>query len=686
LWPHINLEDLSREKPLLCLLNTRARCPPTTFVDYEIEICRLGIDSRTIEPLQLNGYIIYMEGETTETYGKLVALSDGGNGFNNNSTAGFQPGDGLLILEIQQKVMDFLVRCCETILDKPAEALISQYPIQSKLPPVEDGSLWPTTEDLARYAPYLPPQRPNFNRLKALLGARSSAARDHILALKEDPAYFADVVYSWSEHRQEIIRDSAGKIHSSYGQTVFWDVVVTDVVLDAYVSLFSWDVASKQADHLATLHSKYARVINPRYMLPEEFMRGIQIFRALLLHFSNNPIASLHHGLPASPPLRSLFTRALLLHGNTRTLIRSGVDVELDPLLWIVNKMWDPSQRRLYGPQNLVDEMERLVFAEPQQHERISPWVATHFADLGLWVRIKHEVDSYQPWAAGFETAEESFKTDIETEFHKRFVLLTDMNSTIPNLTLGKVGYPCDEKFFYPSDKRLSKSNAQSMRKAEMNLDLFWQEVERQYEAKTGRGLAYTFDDLIPVNSEIERTPGWIESAEETPEKSEAAETTAQPDDLVKPMSNVELKQEKHSAGYTSGFDAYCIKARDVLPELNQAERLEEKDSIQPSFKLDNRAFRVFKALFYTPCDHDGPGEIAWADFLHAMSVMGFGPFKLYGSLWHFDNHIACPIQFHEPRPHSKISLRVAIRMGRRLKRAYGWHAAMFGLDKGKGK
>jgi hypothetical protein len=68
------------------------------------------------------------------------------------------------------------------------------------------------------------------------------------------------------------------------------------------------------------------------------------------------------------------------------------------------------------------------------------------------------------------------------------------------------------------------------------------------------------------------------------------------------------------------------------------------------------------------------------------MKAVGYAPFKLYGSLWHFSHQIDGHIQFHEPYPHSKISLRVATQNGRRLKRAYGWNADMFGLEKGKEK
>jgi len=65
------------------------------------------------------------------------------------------------------------------------------------------------------------------------------------------------------------------------------------------------------------------------------------------------------------------------------------------------------------------------------------------------------------------------------------------------------------------------------------------------------------------------------------------------------------------------------------------------------------------------------------------MSSTGFAIEKLYGSMWQFkpsDLDVERSIQFHEPHPSGKIPFRMARRYGRRLFRAYGWHAGMFKL------
>lgn len=103
----------------------------------------------------------------------------------------------------------------------------------------------------------------------------------------------------------------------------------------------------------------------------------------------------------------------------------------------------------------------------------------------------------------------------------------------------------------------------------------------------------------------------------------------------------------------------------------------------QPTNPLSSRAHKVMKTLFHIPSPSALPGEIAWTDFLFAMTACGFAPEKLYGSVWQFTPlrmDVERSIQFHEPHPKGKIPYRIARRMGRRLARAYGWVGEMFVL------
>ncbi|KAE9380624.1 hypothetical protein N431DRAFT_498454 [Stipitochalara longipes BDJ] len=660
MWPHINMEDLSRDKPILCLLNTRARCPPATLVDYELDNCALGIISGTIVPLQLYGYSMQLEGDTVQTYGKVVAM-----GVDNGLRAGFTPGDGLLILEIQQKTIEFLIKLCEAILDKTTDALLTQFSAVSQLAHLEIVSSWRTIENLTTYAPYIPPQNTCFKRLADYLFARHSIAQDHISALRENPGYFEDTVFQFGEHRPEGIRDSLRRISSSYDEPPFWDRTLLGMVDNIYRSIVLWDVLFKQVLVVLAIEKQYAGELDPGYPLPPEYKKQIRLFHGLLKYCAEDQRQILNYLLPTSPLLRESFAR-MTVNGNTAFVARDNADLEQDPLLWIFLKIWDPAEYNYYGHKAMVDEMERLVFSQPEQRKRISPMVAEHFSGFGLLLLMQLEIEHYHPWAAEFAFLDQENMDWIAEEVPT--ILSADffeLGEKAVSFVLNEFGTPHHLKFSYPCDQRQTRDNAQAMWKAEKNLDLFWQEADRQFQKMTGKTLVTTFANRFTVNFELERTPEWIEPCEQLLTEQDARKhTKAKTESLEKDMSDLQLQ---------------AINS----PNPGQAIIPAEWKQL---FKLDQRGFRVFKALFYMPSDQDGPKEIAWGDFLHFMSGMRFMPMKLYGNLWHFFHEYAQPTQFYEPQPDSRILLCVAMRMGRRLKRTYEWHPEMFVLKEGEGE
>jgi hypothetical protein len=193
----------------------------------------------------------------------------------------------------------------------------------------------------------------------------------------------------------------------------------------------------------------------------------------MLEQASKGPILNLKLGVPASPPLRSMFVRQPQVPGSTVIRVQTKSNVQLDPLLWIFQTLWNDHQLFLCGLPGLMDELERLVQSDPSQKERLSVWVARIFSDLGVIARALHELDIYQPWAAVMDHAFVEYEKDIKEEFAKKFAVLAEIDCEFKNLSLAKVGVPSDRRFHYPSDKRRKQQVTESMRKAEQNLDLF---------------------------------------------------------------------------------------------------------------------------------------------------------------------------------------------------------------------
>ncbi|VTT65279.1 unnamed protein product [Fusarium fujikuroi] len=105
----------------------------------------------------------------------------------------------------------------------------------------------------------------------------------------------------------------------------------------------------------------------------------------------------------------------------------------------------------------------------------------------------------------------------------------------------------------------------------------------------------------------------------------------------------------------------------------------------KPVFKVERRALKTFRILFYDPDVTSTPGEVPWNNFLHALTSVGLAAEKLYGSVWQFSPYTLeanGSIHFHEPHPHNKVPFVIARRHGRRLYRTYGWTGEQFVLDK----
>lgn len=162
------------------------------------------------------------------------------------------------------------------------------------------------------------------------------------------------------------------------------------------------------------------------------------------------------------------------------------------------------------------------------------------------------------------------------------------------------------------------------MRKAEYYLDVFWQKIDEVYRRNTGETLTQAVQHICTAVRALERTPEWVEPVKEPEMKSQDRtgrdELSSIPrfdsDDTTKFVApQPKSKHKTHGTAVTTE------------PPTSAAPVASTADS-QPTFKLKARAVKVFKVLFWQPSQNDLPGEIPWADFLYAMTSMGFAAEK----------------------------------------------------------
>ncbi|KAH6659289.1 hypothetical protein BKA67DRAFT_589404 [Truncatella angustata] len=692
IWPSINQEDLGDPKTLPLLLDARGRTHPNESAAADGEAMHLRKVTMAIVPIFLNQYVMILNGVTQqEDYGRLVAWDEHEDAFDwMHTRKQFLPGEGLLILEHQQRVLQFLVQCCQKILhDIPLEQMTSDaFAIQPEpqLKISVDASGLSSLAVLAKEAPYRPPTLLDLDKIESLLAARTARAENHVWALREDPSYFAEALLEIKEHRQEMIKDIRGDIHPIL-KCGRGDILWARVIGTYFAEL------RDQAQLLGALQRKYDAAISPDRDLPEEYLNALLKFR----HYLNQTAVA------ASPPLRNLFVRNVPEYDTSSKIeVMSKQGIKLDKvagqLIWLLRTLWEDGTDLFFCRLTIVvDELDRLLRSEPKALELVSPYVAMLIGELSIVGECLRQLELYQPWANGFENASHERDDAIKRQFSQRtkgwggvMEAFRDRNL----VGLSHLGDPSDGKFQYPLGKRRNQANVEALRAAEANLDAFWNAVDVILNKQPGNLDGTAYKQMLSQPRYLQRTLKWIEPAAK---KDQTLNTNQSFEDwssqLAAPLSRLNFGPEPPVSARKEILAAGGTKAKiksHGAPSAMSAASAEEAvlstmslgDS-QPTFAVDARALKVFRIIFFDPAANTTAGEVVWKDFLHAMDSTGFSAQKLYGSVWHFQPtklDVERSIQFHEPHPHPKIPFLVARRHGRRLNRAYGWLGSMFVL------
>lgn len=393
MWPDFNQEDLSKPRSLLVLLNARGRNQPCEFVQNDIGSCNVGYAVNAIEYAYLNRHsMMIRDRKDRETYAELLAFDSVEEGFElMQGLRSLPPGTGLVLLEIQQRIMQFLVGCCKEILhDSPIEQLMDA-PLQPEpaiSAPNETSAA--SLAEMRSEAPYRVPERTDFFWLKAIFNAKRTAAEDHVWSLREDPSYFVDAAKELMAHRYEHVQDARGRAHPNLQpsrEILIWGPVICNVVASAKYYAEIWTkLCEILEDNEDTLTSS-----DPMDDLSEEAEFNLTYFKTTLQHTLRGPIGQLNAGLYSSPPLRHLFERpsvegvrarrtgicALSAKQGSRRLEDS--DNTAAYLVWLANVLVREGMDTQYGIVNIVDEFGRLI-----QNDKKAPKLTTAVSLLPL--------------------------------------------------------------------------------------------------------------------------------------------------------------------------------------------------------------------------------------------------------------------------------------------------------------
>ncbi|KAJ4393298.1 hypothetical protein N0V93_002506 [Gnomoniopsis smithogilvyi] len=718
LWPTMNLEDLTKFEPLLLLLNARGRHSPPTFAFADLQTVHFGVRVEQMShPRYLDMYNMVFTGqEGPEAYGKLVSWEEDPKAYQRlHYGRDTSPGEGLWILEIQQRLYRFLVNICQVILHdqqiEDSDRLLAQPVAPEPTLPTANGHEQDTSSSLmvTRYeSAYHVPAKLDIRRLQNLVESKLAEAEDTLWALREDPSFFATTLEEMYQSRPEHIRDSANRLHpavvSGDAHNEFMAHVVSMVWCQYVSAVERWGFLYHKVAHLADLKERLfdnAQVpIRPEDDLPPELSMAIC---SLLFHFHSLLEGRLKHVVARaqwSPPLRHLYRRCLgsgsdqhqgqfLSEGVHLKRSRATQPPEVDEYLWVLRHLSNPDARKCLGIHNGIEYLERIA-SDRAENKIVSKMQAADLSEYTIVSECVRQLEMFHPWAATFEArmAENKIAQELRAEYKETVSKQNPLACWRPSKSALDLGAKL-ANIHYPVDKAPSKGSIDAICKAERSLDDFWRAAMLEFQDSE-----LITERLYKVlqQTKPERTPIWAE-----PRKTETRVTVGLDNGLIAlPFDGKALYVQGHPTKVKPAEPRVKVKSRGIArtstaqPETTKPTQDPKPPITAPSIDVDQRALKVVEMLFYKHSPGTSKGEISWTEFTYMMHAVGFSVEKLGGSSWQFTpvgsdliERGYRGIQFHEPHPKAKLALVVARRYGRRLTRTYGWCAEMFRLRTG---
>lgn len=501
MWPQINLRDLGYERvPFMVLLNSRARSPPHVFAAADLEAVRVGQLSKAIQGIFLPGHDIIMAGETTETYGKICPQTAEENVEAVAKGASFKAGDGMDVLEIQERLLAFLVKCCRPILDDqdPGGAEGDLVRSIEKTNMLERGfnSRYEDMSDVTLQAPYIDPRDVDLERLETIIRNRLREAETHFQSLHQDPEYFATTARTWIGHAPEHVRERQdNNAHPDMAdpsrRCKLLDRIIGRLVHNSYEEIHVWKHLVLQLQELRDLQRQYpgnrnADVVSSEYMEEPQYMQALQKLKALIdMRLHHHYMMKINdHFASCLPQLdNSINEPRDIGPGVERALHRNDpFETPPDDLLWLWNRFSDKEYLHICGVKTLSGEMDRFLAEHPEQTPRVTPFLQRAFSDISMVGGLREQFALLWPRIFAPRSDNDlANRPQIEVvRWGQRLVapiwglvqLLNDLNGTAnPPIKLGEAGDPDTGRFDCSSPELRPAAKAY--------LKSFWDGLER---------------------------------------------------------------------------------------------------------------------------------------------------------------------------------------------------------------
>ncbi|TAQ88807.1 hypothetical protein B7494_g2891 [Chlorociboria aeruginascens] len=690
LLPFLNLEDLSDKVNLMLLLDSRAKYEPNVFA--WVDSSRIPMAQEFgISRLQTFQHYMLLTGESKMTYGSIFQFGNDSETYDEGWTSvddgrSFLLGEGFLCLEIQSKILKFLVGICELLLFdvnleniRHDDADVFESLSLCQLNDSATTEEWCSMMETHTRAQYQVPQQFDIPYLRRLATAKRDETYDEIWALREDPSFFREKLedkYSFNRNCHIAAFSLAQMSQNrprSFDQEAFQDAY-QKLVFQFYSSANDWNMLLEDLNLIERLRSRYGADISPTKPLPSDYNEALYILWMTLSRAMDDTLVALTVRLAMSIPLRRYYELEIGSTGLTARPKKAKSE-KLPPIVALLHDLSDEDQQREFGSLDTLHEIERIMKTNKVQAALIDAPIARLLSELAALGEIDDQIIEHQPRIQCVKKNDALEKCWVK-RFETNHIILASLEQP---QDWARLCQPLTG-FEYPTNRKPNEDNVNQLRAAEAKLDKFWQNVDQHFVRHTGKTLHGLMGKGID-NRTIFRTDPWQPLAV----RSEAMKSTTLNCGIESPPGSSRMGQGAQETFTPPPLPMPKQKTRgEAYPSTETRPEKREVEIAPPVriFTLPKRAFKVAIALFPSDRSDRVPGKIMWADFLHTMSKLEFSIRKVDGSAWYFEPTWAkdLPITFHQPHPTDEIPFAQLRFHGNRLARRYGWTNESFVL------
>lgn len=686
MMPYINLEDLSFEKNLLEFMDSRSQVPPEYFAFSDSLPFKTAVSMEAVKPAAAYEQVMLLTGQKSrDTYGKLKTISVAE--MENIVWTGyaFQLAQGIVILEIQQRLYRFLLRCAELLLhDIDIPQVVTDA---NTMDPKEHWSLastlslepaeWQSVSKMNSQASYRLPRPFSLEFLQRLAGAQRDAAEDVFWALHEDPGLFQEhvtllVQQSWEPCRRAYGAEDKARAYGAEDKVepAARKQAGIHVVLDICHDIILWEAIDVDLRTLKTLKDSTSTNFQLSERLPPDYEKALERFMSLIFSAWHYAVIAMFRLVLASRNFIDFFEMDLDEEHMDFRLRESSTR---PPVLDLLSDLQGIKKTNMMGALNILDEVERILESDAVQRGLVNTGLKKEISKLAALAQIHDALVRHQP------TIQITSQDSDRLVRHQldRLKLITDLEEHLTGASLGPYTQPTSA-FVYPVGRKPTLERVEQMRRAEAKLDYFWDQVDNcKLKPRTGKTLLQWMGNRVTVRS-VYRTQPWLPVIQE-PIGSAPVQSAFQPFPDFTPQNIDKLPKEPRKKQKTKGETSITTEPTEPAEPSASSQA---KTPMLPSFVLPRKIYKTITAFFPTSNQERISRKVLWKDFLHVMYGLGFQIQKRHGSEWYFEPSWKrnAPITIHEPHPLHEMRFDQIRFEANRMARKYDWSSETFVL------